>query len=240
MVAIPQRHLYQLENSITKLGEKWINFHNVGFSHAEFLTMFAPEGHWEFLNSASEIAEVNASGGWRDSEFNDPRFTEAFGSSHVRLMFQVHLINNRAPLMPRNKVILASIPQDVRDKLTSWVIERTEIMFNINRVRAVLSWLSTHCDSGPQIRFLWPSIIALASLNESTHDLGDRLRELRPPRSLPALPSEVKAGCRMASTTIASAMLLGEPEAFTAPVTCTILRVDAQRKEGALGILNGA
>lgn len=240
MGAIPRRYIHKLETVIQAVGDKWERFHNVGFTHDEFLSLFAPVEHHKLLREASEIAEVEVvGGGCHYASFTHSKFSEVFGSPTVQLNFFVHnSAANPAPLLPRNHVVLASADPQVISKLAEWVIERGEIGFGIARVKAVLNYLDINCSTPNEVRFIWPTLLALCSRDDELANFADKLREVRPPKSMPPLPPEVRAGVRASAGTIASAMLLGEPEPFVAPVTVSILTFVGVRKEGALGTLS--
>lgn len=241
MSPIPRRYLYQLEANINLLAARLHSLHTVDFTHDEFLALFATEDQAKMLKEVSEIADVNTSGGGHHADFTSDKFTQAFGSNLVHLHFTVNAVKDFAPLVPRNRVILPEAPRHTIDKLTSWIIDRAEINFSISRIKLVLGWLDNHCQTPSQLRFLWPSLIGLCSLNDLTADFGHRLREVRPPTTMPFLPPEVKAACRTTAGTVASTMLLPDPEAAEAPpVSVQITRIDARREEGALGVLSGA
>lgn len=239
MSAISRRHYDQLEASLTALSSKWCDFHNVGLSHDEFLALFAPPEHHKMLKEAAEIAQVDSNGGYHNVAFSHERFKTAFGSETVHLCFHLRPQNGLAPLMPRNTVILSTAFPETLERLADWVIERVKINTSINRAKAVLSWLANNCSTANEVRFLWPTLIAVASLHDDTKDFGHKLREVRAPKSLPAIPFEVKAGLKASAGAVASAMLLGNPEPFSAPVTVSINRVDVSRREGALGYISG-
>jgi hypothetical protein len=239
MTALPQQHGYVIDQTIHGLGQKWSSFHNIGFSHDEFLELFVSREHADMLKTVADIAHVgNSPGGWLHAEFAHSRLTAALGVEKANLMFGVNPVKDYAPLLPRNNVVLESAPPEVLDRLADWVIERAEIGFNISRARLVYNWLNTKCKTANEMRFLWPSIVALCSLDERTQEYGAKLRDVKPPKAVAFLPPEVKEGCRKAAGTIASAMLLGEPPPFKAPVTVTLAGVGGTRREGALGILS--
>ncbi len=73
------------------------------------------------------------------------------------------------------------------ERLEDWVIGRVEQNFEISRADLLLNYLNNNCETPSQIRYLWPSILALCSLdkaNEKLVEFGDKLRELKSPRAL--------------------------------------------------------
>jgi hypothetical protein len=236
MSAISRKHMTVLRQGITLLRERHLSLHNLGFTHAEFLELFAPPEHWEILNTASEVASVDADGGNHWATFDHKDLIEPVGTRVVGIRFTVCPVGGRAPLLPRNRNVL-HVSAPLTQKITSWVTERVKLGYDYALATALLEWMNDKCDSPKQIRYLWPSLVALCALSDETKDLGHKLRDTKPPQSLPAMPIEVRDACRETSRSIAIASLIGaEPiETFSAPVVAVINEVKVIRSVGALG-----
>jgi hypothetical protein len=242
MTAIPRRYFQRIEQSIAQLKTRLNDLYNISFTHDEFLQLFAAEEDHRILKEAARVAWVNSVGGVHATEFNSHKFTEAWGSNTVHLNFHVNMVDNFAPLIPRNSVILQDAPSALIGKLTRWVLARVEQNFEMSTVNTLLWWMQNNCDNPAQIRFLWPSILSLASMHEETKDWGDRLREIRKPKTLPPLNLAVREACRSTAGIIASAGMLTDDNVLITgeAVTCDITSVSASKMIEGLGKIYGA
>lgn len=237
MSAIPNRKMNSLQSTVTRLEERWDNVNNIGFTHQEFLALFAPPEHWDILNMAASIADVATNGGSHHSTLSHESLL-AIGCKTAHLNFYVSQVKGIAPLMPRNAIVLKDISPETMEKITSWVIERAHSKLMFNRVRKLLWWFNSSCQNAHQIRAIWPTIIALAADHEDTQAIANDLRDLKPPKTLPRLPAEVKTACVGTSGLVAAAGLLPkELIDFKAPVQVFYNRTDIRIEEGVLGTI---
>jgi len=242
MGCIPRRYLYPLHNALNEVKARLNNLHQISFTHEEYLAMFAPEDDHRILKEASKVAHVGSGGGQFGMDFKSHRFA-AFGSNEVGLNFTIHEIEGWAPLMHRNTKILRDAPVHLVARLEDWVLASVEHNFEVSRASSLLSFLDENCETPRQVRYLWPSILALCAMNESTMEFGDKLRPLKVPRALPAMDDYVKAAFKRTAGIIAGASLLPHSdthEAVLHPVAVRLTTVNARKSEGALGCLWGA
>jgi hypothetical protein len=226
------KYAYYMKNNVETLHRRFKPLNRISFSHDEFLALFAPPEHWEILKTASEVAAINATGGYHGGVV---RHHSVMGGS-ASIMFIVAA--SGAPLMPRNLVVLPQAPSALVERLSVWVNREIEVAMEFARVNALVNWLDANCATKDQMRFLWPPIVSLCMVQEYTTALGERLREFKTPSSLPSMPAEVKAACRSTSATVTTAMMLDEtPAPFSAPVTVTLAASEHYEDEGALGRL---
>jgi hypothetical protein len=225
-------HSYGLSRCIETLHARMRSLNRLGFTHDEFLALFAPKEHWEILKTASDVADVKATGGDHLGNFRHHALT----AEDADMYFDVN--GDGAPLMPRNHTILKKAPKELLDRLATWVNREIEVAYGFSRTAALIQWLDANCATRQQIRFIWPSIVTLCSLMIDTAELGDRLREFKPCKALPHMPPEVRAACKSTAGVIATAMLLPvEKDLFMAPVIVRMVTAAAHVNEGALGII---
>jgi len=232
--------IYYLQQNLTQLRPRMERLFPLGFTHDEFLALFAPKEHWPILKSASEVADVTSNGGAHSGDLKDGRLDAEF----VNYNFTVIRMPDGGdpPLSPRNHTVLKKAPPELVTRLVEWTNQQLKIRYDFATAAALMEWMGSHCESKHQIRFLWPSLVAIASLQEHTADFADRIRDFKVPRSLPPMPAEVRAACKMTSGLIAGAMLLPEePEARAVPpVTVEICGGEAVHDGGALGEIRAA
>jgi hypothetical protein len=228
------RYTCELDRAIDTLRERMKRLNRVQFTHDEFLALFAPKEHWDILKTAADVADITAAGGLHVSEYTN-------GSPVGEMTISFVVSAAAAPLMPRNKSVLPHAPKELIDRLDAWVAVEIEIGYGFARAKALLSWLEANCTTKDQMRFLWPSLLALCSLRPYLADLGDRIQEFKPQRSLPEMPMEVRAACKSTSGIIASAMMLpAEEEPYNFPVEALLASVTNGVQEGALGFIRAA
>jgi hypothetical protein len=212
MACISRNNLSSLTYSIGILKVRHRTLYPISLTHDELLELFAPPEHWELLRTAADIAEVRAASNYKTIKFTDDRLRDTCFQNHVTLCFTANDVGGKAPLMPVNNNLLRANTALV-DRLVAWSTSRVTLGYEYGVTAALLNWLSENCDSPKQIRYLWPSLLTLCALNEQTKELGDNLREVKAPQSLPALPLEVRRALRSSAKTIAIASLIGTDQA---------------------------
>jgi hypothetical protein len=212
MGCISRNNLSSLTHNLNRLKERHRTLYPISITHDELLELFAPPEHWELLRTAADIAEVNAVSNYKTIKFTDDRLRDVCFQNHVTLCFTANDVGGKAPLMPLNNNLLRTNTALV-DKLVAWITSQVTLGYEYGVTAALLNWLSENCDSPKQIRYLWPTLLTLCALSENTKELGDNLREVKAPQSLPALPPEVRDALRSSAKTIAIASLIGADQA---------------------------
>lgn len=134
--------------------------------------------------------------------------------------------------------LATSAPPDVVNALVAYTKERLELSRQYGRVRRVFRMLNTICDLPSKVRFLWPSIDIIAN---SVHDEVWRERVQKKlgsvsRKSLPIIPSELRAACRETAATLAMWQMLPND---APPAGAVSVRYSAQRYADDLGIYHG-
>lgn len=240
---IPQRFINTMSLTINTLANRMKSLHPMSLTHKEYLDLLAPPEHHQTLMDAAEFADVS-SNLYKNIDFLHPSF-EGIVDGPVSLFCTIHKPGKTMPLAPRNSVILKDAPKEIRDKLAGWVLTVADINFNAARTRALMWWLNDNCNTAAQVRFLWPTIVHIAALDEDTRSLADKMREIKKISTLPALPLEVTAACKSTSKWVAMMSLLSDdmetPKADPkVEVTCELGGFNALKREGVLGVLSGA
>jgi hypothetical protein len=232
--AIPSRYYRLLEQAIVPLMTRMTNLYKIDLTHDEFLALFAPEEDHRILREAARV--IATDGGWHYTDF------EGALSGSVELAFKVTKVNDYVPLMPRGTVIREDAPKQLVQRIDERLYKQIEVRLEFSRCERLLYWLNANCASTRQIRFLWPSILTLCSIDPELEEFGNRLRELKRPSSLPVLTCpHVKAAFKLTAGTLTAASLLppAEPQVSYG---CTLhitrpISIKAERCAGALGYL---
>lgn len=248
MGAIPRSYVWALEGIITNVMKPRFAALTppVTFTHEEFLELFAPEEDRHILREASRVAHVTTTGGYLRAEMKSERLRKLFDDRAASVMFTVHSGDHGAPLLPRNNIVLPTAPEHLVTRLEDFVVTQVEQNREVNRCHRLLYWLDANCTGMSQVRYLWPSILAICAMdqsnNEALAEFANRTRELKRPQALPHMPPEVRAAFKSTASIIAAIGLL--PSDPVAPVAVPEVSVQLHGsvgsvQEGALGWIAG-
>jgi hypothetical protein len=210
---------YYLKQSVDELHARMNRLNTLGFTHDEFLALFAPKEHWKLLKTAAEVAQVTANGGYHRATYHGE------GPAAAALNFDLQA--NGAPLLPRNTAVLKDAPQELRDRLDTWLARETVIRDRFGAARDMVDWLDFNCASREQARFIWPALLTVAAsaTDVNTRLMGEKLANFKAPRTLPAIPPEIRQLCKVSSEAVTCASLLDEVDKtpFSAPVVVSLV-----------------
>lgn len=96
---------------------------------------------------------------------------------------------------------------EAKAKLVSWVERRLEIGREFSLVNEVLFTLNKTCPNEHTVRYLWSTIIGLATVG-GNEALADRVRECKPVKHIPALPPALRDALEPTRVTTVKAMML--------------------------------
>ncbi len=239
--AFTERHSAIVWKSINQLKDRMLQGTRLELTHDEFLALFATSEEIDLLKRAVEVADIEGRNRSFDGQFSHINIAQLTGESVATLRFYVQGTSDKpAPLCPRNKRVLKDANPEVLERITSWVTERITIGQQFSRVHNVFTWLNRHCASKDQVRFLWPSIIPLLNLHVETKDLANKLREVRPPRSMPAIPPAVREACKLSAGAVAMAGLLDDATLQAGYVAVSVDLWECGTPQTELGYLNAS
>lgn len=213
-------------------------------THDDFLSLFVPAEEHCILKDAARIAYASSTRTTR-SAIHHKLFEAQFDLDSVSIDFVLH--GDDAPLIPRNHHQLRDAPQHVLDAVAEWACSIAETNIQAQRASKLLYWFNYNLTNPGQLRFLWPSVVTLASKHPGTKGFADKIRDLSAPKTLPNIPQEIKNACKLTAGFIASASLISDeddtPDVFRS-VTLALPphyngHVTITKDEGALGTLIG-
>lgn len=175
-------------------------------THQECMQLVAPAQHIDILTKAAEFANIHAAEDWM--EVYVPATIDGETNSTVMLMMRTHA-EQTPPLMPRNPQWQ---PEQAGYKVIEWLTKRYEIGRRFGTARAVLYKLNSECDSGQQLRYMWPAVLHLCKpgTNERMDKWMDRYAAYRPCRFVPAVSRELKVAIQDSGALLTSMALIGE------------------------------
>lgn len=177
-------------------------------THDECLHLVAPSFHHELLKMAASVADLRAGVG--DMPVGIPRIIDGVDTPYIDLRMRTHE-GNEPPLRPRAPLWQACKPE-IQQKVIDWATHHLVTGRKTETVKWVLDWLVEKCDTGAQVRYLWPAVLHLASVSDDeavvkwTEKYGPRTT----PRSLPRVSPEMRKLLGDTSEWCAQAVLLSE------------------------------
>lgn len=213
--AFPEYKFAELDTAVTTLFQRMVATNpQPVLTSAELVSLFAPLEHRDMLR---ETPRISSSVSYRYRE-----------ELKVKLgnlgLVEFELINrddgDGSALMPKNPAVQPDADPEKIAQITQWVTWRRDVGYQFGRVKGLLNRLDSYCKSPRQVRYVWPSVLALARMSseDAMKDLANELEDFREPRNMPPISAEMREVCRKASTTVAGALLLEErPQAYHNP-----------------------
>lgn len=205
MAAIHQDVVEHMEKQIAVMRDRMLALHPFSMTHEECLELVAPPEHHTILRDALSIAMVRSSADWMA--------VTAPGNGEVFLQMRTHG-QKEPPLVPRSP---RWHPCEPGERVIQWVQKRIEIGRQFAIARWVLQELADKCETGAQVRYLWPSVLLLCGgvcegsiVADRVNRWKERNAAFKPQRSLPALSQGLKEDIRTTGAVLTAASMIDE------------------------------
>jgi hypothetical protein len=213
MASLPEKVFEDLKNR-TQSVMMWrmLQLAHFDLTHRECLQLIAPPQHIDILFSVSDIADVQSSQDWMTVDV--PYELDGVRNPSMLLYMRTHE-GIEPPLRPR-KIKWHGKQPEIEKKVTTWLEQRLIHGRLSATTKYVLGELQKLCDTGHQIRYLWPAIMHLTVKSESDHTgrWVDKYGAYRAVKSAPSISPELRKAMQDTSTWLTQASLLAEvPEA---------------------------
>ena len=226
-----------MRNAITTMARRMANIHPLILSHDEVLNLIAPPEHHKILREAAEVAMIERS----DADFQIKVPTVTHGIVDVEMC--LHTVDDKiAPLRPRFPSYYATPEtESVRKKIHEWINWRMEIGREYGIVRFALDTLAAKCRTAEEVRFQFPSVLALCAPSDTEYDaylqeFHDKVRDFVTPRNSPALTVTERKAIRAAAGYVSAASMLPDEvknlDEVTPEVSASILGMPDFEFEG--------
>lgn len=188
-------------------------------THDECLQLVAPPGDIDLLKRAADVAQLSAADDWMYVDV--PDMLDGCSFPQVALMMRTHE-QKIPPLRPR-------VPKwrgHDHGKVTTWLEQRLIIGRRFGTARHVLNWLRNNCDTGHQVRYMFPAVMHLCSHahNERLDKWIDKYGAYRPCRHTPAVSPELKRAIQGSAALLTASVLMGDD---VAQETAGFVSIDA-------------
>ena len=209
--AIDYTTLHAMRRNVMALANKTAAIHPIHLTHDDVLHLTAPEEHHDILRRAASVARVRSYGEF----FQIAVPTVKYGILAINLAM-VDTDDVFAPLQSRFPSYIVATPQGevARDKLHKWIEWKAEVGREFGIVYHALSVLAAKCSRAEEVRFLFPSILALCAPQgdegENAHlkAFHERVQDFVAPRYFPALSQPEKMLIREAAGYLSAASIL--------------------------------
>ncbi len=180
-------------------------------THEECIRLVAPSEHIDILTKAAEFADINASEGWITVQ--SPAVIDGAQSPEVMLYMRTHQ-QKSPPLRPRNPWWQLPTSENIPagDKVIEWLTKRYEIGRRFGTVQKVLFTLSQFCDTGHQLRYMFPAVLHLckAGRDPKMDRWMEKFSAYKPCKHTPAVSPELKKAIQDSSALLTSMALIGD------------------------------
>lgn len=208
MPAFPESRLYSIETSIDRLCLKMIEHYDYEFSLQQLADLVVPpELHHMFFNGRKLFDLRYVSDSLSASVMTDTDI------KNVDLVFSVATSHRGDGVLFPKQPLIFNINDPALTSVRSWLFLRIETGMQFGIAKATFRALCERCTSPEQVRFFFPSLLVLLEDSSDEHNrrLAARLRASKAPRNIPALPTWVREGCKVAASALAVMTMLPEP-----------------------------
>lgn len=177
-------------------------------THEECINLVAPSHHIDILKKAAEYASVVSSENWMDLIVPAEIDGVEAGYAKVLLYMRTHA-EVTPPLMPRYPEWQ---PKQAGHKVIQWLTKRFEIGRRFGTVAHVLHQLNMACDTGHQMRYMFPAVLHLCKggVNPRMDRWMEKFTAYKACKHTPAVSPELKRAIQDASALLTSMALIGE------------------------------
>lgn len=180
-------------------------------THQQFLDLVCPKHHHQLLWEAAAVANIATSED--DIPLVIPRTIDGIHNPKFDFKMRTHE-GNEPPLRPRDPTWRSCDPI-VQEKVVAWVEHYLVTTRMTSTVRWLVEYLTEICDTGYQMRYLWPAILHLCAgtAKSEVHAWVDKFGVRTVPRNLPSLSPAFRKLLGETSEWCAKAVLLEEIQA---------------------------
>lgn len=150
----------KMKDKVKQFGWRMLQLQGFHMSHEEVLHLTAPSHHHEILKTAATIATIQ--GGNSYMTLRAPYTLDGVEKPTFDLTMRTH-DGQEPPLRPRYPEWQPHCDIAIRKKATDWL----EHYLKHTRMTATTCWvvdkLAEICETGHQVRFIWPAILHLTA-----------------------------------------------------------------------------
>jgi hypothetical protein len=188
--------MQQLQSNIRRLLYQRQKLAGLQLSNDEFVDTFVQAPHRQMFKDIAPLLVTSTS----------RKLSWATGGAGTVQLYAT--AGGEAPLpMPKHIDVQPDAPHEIVERIDSWIANGGDVSRDFGRVLTTLYYLNQSC-SRSAMRYYWPTIMAICSVDPATQAIGNELQELRTLANPAPLPHGVIAACRKTAETVATAKLI--------------------------------
>jgi hypothetical protein len=212
MPAMHHTVLNNMSGRLTHLKARMVGLIPFDLTHSECIHLVAPSEHISILTEAAKVADISAHESWFSVHI--PATIDGETGVKVEMVMRTHEYKV-PPLRPRApfwQIATTSTEVEAGEKVIAWVNKRLELGRRFGLARWTLYELAQLCDTGTQIRYLWPVVMHLCVPNHSPRMDAwvEKHAAYKPVRHAPVVSPQLKKAIQDSSALLTSAVLVGE------------------------------
>jgi hypothetical protein len=201
--AFSERAYQTIRQSISGLRHRaYAHASDAPFRVDQILDLITPPEHRAALRTAAEVANIE------DFYGHEHLHLGTLFGPEVRVTLK-HTTRTKI-LVPQDPQLQSDADPELMTAFTQWVTAGIQLEKDWGRVRHVFDVLAKRCASPSQVRYVWPSIVALCKMRIETEELARQLADFRQPRNLPKMDLPFMEACRKAAATVTTALFLDD------------------------------
>jgi hypothetical protein len=203
MPCFSPKRINLLQDTIRDLHRRVIHHHRSGLTNDDVIQLFVRPEHRELVREVAKVARnINLGGEFTVS-------VAAPGDEPLKVTIAVTRSKDGFLVPDYAGTVAFDVDEgEAGQRLLKWVKRRLQHSKEWTLTLAVFNELAQVCTTPKQMRFLWPSIVALLGMTEGLESVADSVREFKAPSDLPSLHPALRDACRETSTVISRALLL--------------------------------
>jgi hypothetical protein len=202
MPCFSAKRIELLQGTIRDLHRRVLHHHRSDLTSDDAIQLFVRPEHRELVREVAKIARSMDVGGEFTVSLAAP------GDEPLKVSIAVTRSRDGFLVPDYAGDEIFNLESDVGQRLLKWVKRRLQHTKEWTLTLAVFNELAQVCTTPKQMRFLWPSIVALLGMTEGLESVADSVREFKAPSDLPSLHPALRDACRETSTVISRALLL--------------------------------
>lgn len=187
----------QIEQNIRALFLRVKAVSRTALTHEEFASLFIPAAQRDMYREMATLAHTHGS---TRGEFK-------WGRSKLIFRMIDCLGDKHALPIPRDMVLQCDAPPELVERISTWLVSGGDASGDFGRVLALFKFFNENLTKG-QIRFVWPSILAILGASPVLDETLKALQEIKVPMEPPQLPRGLLAICRKTAESVATSGLI--------------------------------
>jgi|SRR5579859_1592191 len=212
MPAFKENIFPTIQSKLATLRDRMTDHNIPDITAEDMLRLVCDDRTYDIINTAQDVIHVN----WCGSSM-----TLLWTAPKVGVFpITVTLLGNKRLPAPKHPYPIRERQPEVAAKIDDWLVRQYNIKRGYSRAFKIFEMLNNACDSPEQIKYVWPSALALTRFAYDTCDdtkkcarletMVNRMESFKTLKTAPSLPKVIWQPMRDAATWIASALIMDD------------------------------